>query len=239
MSKTEQKDYAKNGDAQLFAALAENIKSSFITVLRATELAPESGREQGLIAETAQQSLELLDHYLLSLQLNQADPVAFLRPVSLSASLTDVAHQLVKTANAEHCDIELDVAGKYGPILAHPGGLTAALVSLGNSFIAAHAQRAPQKRMVIKLATYTTAHGVRAGLFTDIDGISASNLKRARKLLGKATSPFNQFTTAGDAGVFVADALLQSMSSGLTASRHHKLPGFAATFTTSPQLELV
>jgi len=78
-----------------------------------------------------------------------------------------------------------------------------------------------------------------AGMFANVDGLSADMFKRAHHLFGQARQPLTQLTPNSGAGVFVADSLLASMSARLRIAHHQKLSGLAATFATSSQLNLI
>lgn len=243
MSKTEQKDYTLGDHSQLFTVLAENLKSSFLTIARTAELASSGSDDvDGHLARVqaaSSSALTMLDNYLLSLQLTQAGQRLALEPVSLAASLNDIAHQLNRTAEQRRCDLEVIVAGKYEPVMAHGAGLSAALLSLGHFFITAQSQQVHTKRPVITLAAHRTRAGIVAGLFAEVQGLHSATLRRSRKLYGRAHSPVAEMTVSGETGLFIADAILQNMSSGLRTARYQKLPGLAATFTSSQQMALV
>ena len=235
----DQKSYAEFQDANLFAAVTESLKQPLTIIGRAAELLHEQ-HDPGLVSgivETANTASRLLDHYLLSIRLQQHRPV--LVPVSLSASLADVAHQLGVMADRHKCDVELHVAGRFEPVMAHAEGLRAALFDIGSVLLESHGQQPQTKRSVVKLAVHRTRHGIVAGVFTDKEGIDAAMFKRAMQLYGRAMAPANQLVNSSGAGIFIADALLKNMSGGLRSARHQKMPGLAATFASSSQLALV
>lgn len=235
----DQKSYAEFQDANLFAAVTENLRQPLTIISRAAELLQDNHDPVLVdgIAETANTASRLLDHYILSLQLQQLNPE--LVPVSLSASLADVAHQLSTMADRYRCDIELHIAGRFEPVMAHSEGLNAALFDIGSVLLESHGQQPQTKRSVVKLAVHRTRHGIVAGVFTDKDGIDAAMFRRAMQLYGRAMAPANQVVSSAGAGLFIADALLKSMSGGLRSARHQKMPGLAVTFASSSQLALV
>ena len=239
----EQQLYAENDDlnSRLFFALTENLKLPLLQIARQAELAYETDDLMSLkdIQYIADTTTQLVDSYILSTRLCQAGENLVLTPVSLSAMLSDVAHRLEKIALANSCDIELHIAGRYGPIMAHPSGLSAALINIGQVFIDAQSQRTIAKRPVIKLAAHRTKNGISAGLFSDIEGLNRDMFSRAKKLYGNSPQPLSQLTAHNGAGVFIADSLLGTMSSGLRIAHHQKLTGLAATFTPSYQMALV
>ncbi len=240
-SNIEHKSYTDIDQARLFKSFAESIKLPILQMARTAELSRITGDSDMLsgLALTADSINVLIDNYLLSLRLQSEGNQLLLEPVSISAVLSDTAHRISNHANRNRCDIELHIDGRYGPVMAHPLGLQAALLGIGQILIDAQGQRSPKKRQVIKLAAHRTRYGIVAGMFTDIEGINAKTIKQAKSLYGNATQPLAQLTSTPGAGVFVADSLLAPMSSGLRAAKFQKLSGLAATFTPSQQLALV
>ncbi len=232
--------YFSSQDKLLFA-LAEQLKVPLIQISRSAELARNDGGEISLtnIENIADSTLQLVDSFLLSIRLHEAGDELSLIPVSLAAVLNDAAHKLAKITNSGICDIELHVAGKYGPIMAHPAGLSAALINLGQTFIDVQSQRELTKRPVIKLAAHRTRSGISAGLFSDINGLSNEMFTRSKNMYGKSRQPLAQLSAHNSAGIFIADSLLETMSSGLRVAHHQKLTGLAATFSPSQQMALV
>lgn len=233
--------HAESDEQRLFFALTEQMKLPFLQIARASELVSITGdiTRLSMIEKVADNALQLLDSYLLSTRLSAAGDALVLEPVSLSATLDDIAHKMEKIAHDNRCDLELHIAGRYGPIMAHPAGLQAALLNLGKVFIDVQNERTHTKRPVITLAAHRTSKGIVAGMFSDVEGLNIDMFKRAHKMYGSARQPLAQLTAQNGAGVFVADSLLVSMSSGLRVARHNKLTGLAATFAPSQQLALV
>lgn len=240
-SNFEQFNYTENNQSRLFFALAEQLKFPFLQIARSAEALIDNNNNAALhqIEEIADMSMHLIDSFLLNIRLHEAGSTAVLQPVSLSAVLYDVAHKMEKIAGSNGCDLELQIAGKYGPIMAHPNGLTAALTNLSHVFINTQTQRTNTKRPVITLAAHRTRNGITAGLFSEIEGLNSDTYRRAKKIYGSSHQPLSQFTAHNGAGVFIADSLLETMSSGLRIARHHKMTGLAATFTPSQQMVLI
>ncbi len=240
-SNIEYKNYSPAEQAKLFRSFAESLRQPLYQMARTAELSLTTGKTDALpdllLAST---SLErLVDSFVLGLDAANPENVIELTPVSLSAVLSDVAHLLQPQANALSCDIELRIAGKYGPVLAHPEGLQAAMIGLGQALLEARSQQPATKRRVVTLAAHRTRNGISAGMFSDIQGLTAASLRRGQQLAGTAKQPLNQLMSSGGAGVFIAGSLLDNMTSGLRAARYQKMSGLAATFTPSQQLTLV
>lgn len=235
----EYKKYTAEEQQRLLSALAEQLKIPLLQISKHAELSRSDQSEEafGHINLIADHALQLMDHYLLSLQLQSLEE-ADLQPVSLSATLHATAHELHKFADLHHCDIRLDLAGQYEPVMAHPAGLAAALRSLASVFIEAQGEQS-SKRGVVTLAAHRSRWGLVAGTYANTTGLNAEVFRRAKLLYGQARQPLNHMLAAPGAGVFVADSLFSNMATHLRPARHHKLNGLAATLQPVHQLSLV
>lgn len=232
-------------DDRLLAALAEHIKLPLMQIARRSELArlePETETHDHIAAIelTADTALRLLDSYLLSRKLALLDNVE-IEPVSVGAVLESAAHSLSKLAEEAHTDLEIHLSGRFEPVLAHKHALEAALVSLGYVLIEAQQSLAsdPTKRHSIMLGAHRGKTGIVTGLYTNMEQLSQQMLKRGHSLYGRARIAMPELSIDSGAGVFVAEALLDSMSSKLRVSRYRTLSGLATTLTATRQLELI
>lgn len=226
-------------ERQLLQALAEQLKLPLLQIARRAELAKLNGDfEQNLdvVELTADSALQLLDSYLLSIRLSR---ITRLEPVSVSAVLNRVAHNLQRVANQYQCELQLHLSGKYEPIMADSAGLEAALNSLGYVFIQAQAGQRSKNPPLVKLAAHRGKQGIVAGMFTETEGLGSEMFRRAHRLAGQSLQPLTDFTAESGAGVFIAESIFKSMSARLRVARHQKLTGLAATLTPSRQLALV
>lgn len=226
---------------QLLLSLAEQLKVPFMQIARRAELATLTNEIESLgdISSAANGALRLLDNYILGVQLaHQPDYIFDTEPVSVSAVLYDATAELMPMAANYGVKLELDVDGKFTPVMAHRKALQAALVSLGYALIEAlPAHGTPQLRL--QFSAHHSRYGVVAGVYCNTNGLSAQTLRQGRMLHGQARQPLTQFSPSSGAGIFVADAILQAMQSPLTTSRHHNLRGLATILQPNPQLQLV
>lgn len=228
---------------KLFASLAEELKSPLQQIGRQAELsslqATGASAELQRIQSTADMSLQLLDNYLLSLQLMRDSQAAFpVQPVSVSAVLHDAGERLAPLARDYGVQLDMNIAARYEPVLAHRRALTGALVSLGYSLIEAlPAMGTNQLRL--RLAAHRTKYGIVAGMYCDAELLTPHVLRRGQALMGEARQPLVSVLPGSGSGVFVADAILSAMDSRLRVGRYQKMPGFAMTLLPSKQLQLV
>lgn len=240
MRKTAQ--HTDSDDRALFISVADGLNRALLQVSRAAEAAadmkPKARQAQlAAIRDFSQASLQLLEGYSLTLRLQQGLEELELKPLSTRALLRETAQLLQPYARQFGIQIELDVSAKLEPILTDRKVLQAALVSLGQVFIVAHAET--ESAGVVRLAAHKSRYGIVIGLYGK--GIEMSNaaLRRARNLSGKAFQPYASFTSGAASGVFVADGLLQTLPARLHAARYHNTAGLAATLPVCRQLELV
>jgi hypothetical protein len=220
--------------------VAEQLKSPLTNIARLVELggmASAAPIDLAALGAHTQVALTLVDSYLLGLQLVQEQGSLALEPVSVASTLTDTAHQLYAYAKQYNVELEVRIAGKYGPVMAHHKGLQAAFLSLGYALI--EAQAAQDRKRYLTLAAHRTPHGISAGLYGEHEALGAAQWRRALELCGHARQPFTALSGGSGAGLFVADTIFQAMATRLRVGRHQKQTGLAATLLPSQQLQLV
>lgn len=226
---------------QLLLSVAEQLKLPLLQIARQAELAHMTANpiDAQRVQTTADMALHLLDSYVLGVQLATDEHRLFeTEPVTISSVLYDAGAQLQPLAKAYDVRLELNLGGKYGPVMAHRKGLQSALVSLGYALIEA-LPAGDRPQMKLQLATHRCRYGVVAGLYCEAEGLSMEALRLGRQLYGRARQPLTGLSSGSGAGVFVADALLHAMRSQLTVTRHQKLRGLGAVLQPNPQMQLV
>lgn len=225
---------------QLLLSIAEELKLPLLQIARQAEQGrlDDDAADLALMQSTADSALRLLDNYVLGVRLAMEPEQLALESVSVSSVLYDAGQQLDGLAKNYGVALELHIAGRYGPVLAHRQGLQAALVSLGASLIEAlPAQDAPQLKL--QLATHRSRYGIVAGLYADTPQLSTMALQKGRRLQRTSRQPLINLTHTSGAGVFVADTILRAMNLTLNASRHRRLYGLGTVLQPNYQLQLV
>jgi hypothetical protein len=229
---------------QLFLSLAEQMKVPLLQIARQAEAGILLGSAAETLAKVhteADIALKLVDGYMLSMRLasQEHDPMS-VGPVSVSAMLYDTAQQLGPIAKMYGVTLEVEMAGKYGPVEAHQQGVKAALVSLGYALIEALPAGGGQpKQMRLQLVAHRCRYGIATGLYSNVQNISVQALKKGHQLRGTARQPLPGMTHSGGAGVFVADAILKALGSHLRVSHYHNRTGLGTILQPNPQLQLV
>jgi len=235
--------YAGKDSTATLQAVAEQLKVPLTIIARQAELNQALGQTEAddlramhLQATTA---LTLIDCYLLGLALAQGQTQLELEPVSLSSMLTSTAHDLYYLARQHGVELEVQVAGRYAPVMANRRGLKAALLSLGYDLISSNNTSGDNRYRHLTLAAHRTPHGLVAGMYGEYQDIEAHEWRTALKLCGQAGQPFTSLCAGSGAGLFVADIILRSMTTQLRVGRRQKEAGLAATFLPSQQLVFI
>lgn len=220
-------------------SVAEQLKTPFLQIARQAELDSLHGTSHPeAIRATAESAMQLIDNFLIGLQVSRATQQLTLEPVSVSAVLYDVSQQLRYLARQYGVQLELDIAGRYGTVMAHRQALLAALVSIGSTLIEGlPSQENPN--LQLQLATHRCRYGIVAGLYTKSMTLHTETLDRGFKLQGKARQPFHNVSHTTGAGMYIADNILEAMHLRLKASRHHGWYGFGVVLEPNNQLQLV
>lgn len=224
----------------LFASLAEQVKLPFTQIKYAAEILSQSDDQDkekliNTISQASTSALSLIDSYLLNIELGRQAHLE-LEPVSMSSMMYDVAQSLDAFAKLQNCRLEINISGKYGPVMANNRAVFSAFRALGYSFI--EAVSSSSKITTISLSVSKTPKGINTGIFADID-LSSSLLNQARELKGKAHQPFINFDSGPGAGIFLADELMIKMNSEIRVTKVGGLNGLAAVLRPSNQLSLV
>jgi choline dehydrogenase-like flavoprotein len=219
---------------RLLVALAEQLKVPLMQIARQAE---QSSRaiDNAAIITTAESAIRLIDSYLLVIDERQA--ALSVEPVSVGALMYETAEKLATVAKQYGCDVDVQVAGRYAPVMANRQNLQIALEMLGTTFIQSTEQQTKQR---VVLGSRRNRDGtVIAGVFSmQGEAISAGTLKRSKALYGSAQQPFAAVLHSSGAGVFIADSILKSMATPLKATHFQHLGGLAATLLPSQQLHL-
>jgi hypothetical protein len=226
---------------QLLLTVAEQLKLPLLQIARSAELAQKQKGTADLatIQTTADMAIRLLDSYLFGARLALEDDYRLqLEPVSVSSVLYDTERQLAAMAKLYGVELQLDIAGQFGPVQANRQALQAALTSLGYALIEA-LPSLNAKKLTLKLAVHNSRYGVVAGIYSDVEQVTTEALRQGRKLHGHIRQPLATLSPSSGAGVFVADAIFQAMDTELQPTRHHNLHGLGAVLRPTPQLQLV
>jgi len=227
-------------DGQMLTAVAEQLRLLLLQVARGSELALEHCEPELLrgLQDSSQIGLRLVDHYLLGLKFYDGQQEFLLEPVSLSALLSEAAHELYPLARRYGTNLDVHIAGKFPPVMAHREALKAALVSMGYGMIMGQIGGSDSRKPHLQLTVHRTPRGIVSGIYGDTL-LNETDWRRGRRLQGKARQPITALAPAAGAGIFVSDTLFSAMGTTLRTSKFAGQRGLVGTFQVSQQLALV
>lgn len=214
----------------LWRSLADELKLPFVQIARTAEL---SGQDD--IEATAANALRLIDGYLLVTALGPQQQLD-LAPVSVTATLYDVAEELRDLSKLYDTEINIRVKGPMEQVMAHAGGLKAGLSGLAYTLLTGGLKGPKQK---LTLIAQHDKQGITAGVVSTYAHVSSEDLQAARRLFGRAGQPAGGITQNSGLGLYLADNLFSAMESPLRVVRSGRQTGLAASLTISQQLALL
>lgn len=214
-------------------ALAYELKQPLIRIARQAELGNVD--DFAAIQQTAEQTLHLLDTYLLSAQTEYGQVSLDLSPVQAGAVLYDVSTQLRSEAQARNISLILD-SRAHETVMTHRPALTSIMKVFGSTLIGMNHEAPAPEITVRSYKTRTGAIGV--GMFTQTR-LSQADLRQALALQGRAHMPLSRLSGSAHISLAIADSLCKAIGGSLTVKKMGALSGFATELPHSEQLALV
>jgi hypothetical protein len=208
-----------------FLALMRELKLSMYTIARQAELRDEDALES--IQAWAEQSMRLIDSYILSAQSEYGQQQLRLEPLAIGSVMHEAAHSLRGTsrsiiqANANH------------PVMTHREALYGMLSSAGQ--VVAEAA----KNEVIFRSYITSGGDIGVGVFAEDLDLSTKDLKACLQMSGKAHMPLARHSSRSGVMLVIADSLAKALGGSLEVKRMGRLRGLATILPRSEQLALV
>lgn len=227
----------------MLEALAEELRLPLLHIVRSSELAlltsDYSQTSFENVRQNASTALNLVESYLLGLEIADKQTAMDLQPTSLNSVLYDVMHNLDGLAKQYDIDLQLDVQHNRKLVMANPNGLRAAFLSLTYSFIQTNNVASDNSTRVVRLVTNRKSDRIAAGVYSEGSNISAKQLRAACVWYGKFKQPLSNLSSSSAAGIFVAYKILKSMTGELKTAHYNRLSGLSVSFYPSAQLNLI
>lgn len=224
--------------SDLLRALADELKLPLMQIARTAELTEtntEHQQELHIIETTASNALRLIDGYMLSTALSRQTQLDLV-PLSVTATLYDVAQDLYKLSKLYDTTIDIKVKGGVGQVMANGPALRAGLDSLAYTLLSGGISG---RKQTITLIAKHTKSGILAGVLGSHAFITADDLQSARVLYGRARQPAGGITQNSGVGLYIADNLFSAMETTLRVIKSGRDSGLAANLTLSRQLALL
>jgi len=229
---------------KLLAALSDDLSLPLLQIKTGLEAVNKDNAAQlkamaQVLEANAEAGLQLIEAYRTALQADQTNTLE-LEPVAVGAVLEEVAQCLEPYAKSYATKLEVDVIGRFTPVLAHKASLVVAMQSLGASIIRAQAAQSRRKQYRVVFGAHRAPDNlITAGVFSATDGISDQTLRAARSLVGKARQPAAVLPPGSVSGVLIADMLCSAMWQPLRQAAHRQLHGLATAVPLSKQLQFM
>lgn len=225
----------------MFLSLAEQLCQTFLNITRMAETARLAGanadEQLGLMHDVAESAMLLTESYALNARLVQHLVSPEIEPVAVSSLFYDAAQQLQPLARSYGVELQLADLPRISPVMSDRLVLQSALVSLGQVFITAEAER--EKIQPLQLMAHSSRYGVVAGVYAKESELSTEAFRRSKTLYGASRQPIAPLTSGPGNGVFLADNLLSALAAKLHVARYHNLTGLATTLPVCDQLQLI
>lgn len=217
----------RSSEQQSLRALALELKHPLILIARQAELNDITQLEQ--IQQTAEQSLQLIDSYLLSAQAEYGQASLELTPVSAGSILYDAQALLAKQKTPAILENRV-----HDPIMTNRPAILAVLQSFGSVL-----KDSIDSKSSLLLRSYRTKSGsIGVGVFSRVS-ITAEDIERALEMQGKAYMPLSNISHTANISLAIADRLCRALGGELHVKHMGKLSGLATELPKSEQLALV
>ncbi len=228
-------EYAAN--KALFASLAQDLK---VPLLKIAYMAEMGGDTSDAVGKISQEALQLLDAYLLGIQLQSGQDHLLLEPVHPSAILSDTLYDVSHYAKKFSCQLRVSAPAHLRTALVHRPGLRTALSAVAKVFIEAQDVLGSTER-VVEVAAYNSSKGITVGVFHAFDQktFSTQLLAQARSTCGQAARPYAGLSSGASSYLFAAEQILHAMQSDLRSAKRGTMTGLATDLRRSDQLCLL
>lgn len=227
-------------DDHLLKMIIEQLKLPLLHIARQTEAAKYGSlADYGDINSIAEMSIKMIDSYLLTRGQNSQLSLE-LEPVSISSVLNEAANNLANMAQMYNCTVELNLAGRFAPVMSQKTKLESAFTMLGYSFVEANLANSPKNTTGrIILSAYKSKRGTVAGIFSPEIEVSNESFQRSINTTSRTRQAIPDISQTTGAGIFIADSILRNLATKLKVAHYNHISGFAATLTPSQQLQLI
>ena len=214
-------------------ALAFELKNPLINIARLAELGETNSHDD--IQQIAEQSLVLIDGYLLNAQTEYGQTMLELEPTSLGSVLYDVSNRLRTQASQHNASLRLDDRTQE-LVMTHRHALTSVLSVFGSTLIG-YGETIDHREIVMR--GYKTRSGkIGIGLFSEVK-ITQDDLRNALDLQGRAHMPLSRVNGNLHVSLSIAEGLCKAIGGAMTVKHMGRLSGLATELPRSEQLAFV
>jgi hypothetical protein len=214
-------------------ALSYELKNPLIRIARQAEMADP--RLLSDIQSTAEQSLQLIDSFLLHAQTEYGQTQLDLSPAIIGSVLYDVSASL--RTQAERYNVSLIVDDRtHEPVMTHRPALISILTAFAGVVLGLNQSNRHNEVFLRGFRTKGGELGI--GIFSGAQ-ISQNDISRGLELQGKAHLPLSRLSDRSHVSLSIADGLCRAVGGAMMVKRMGGLSGLATVLPRSEQLSLV
>lgn len=207
-------------------ALMREVKLDLYSIARQAELGNDD--QIAGVQARAEQSMRLIDSYILSAQAEYGQLQLDLEPLAIGSVLHEVAHSM-RSVNRQ-----VDIQAKANqPVMTHRAALHGLLTSAGRLLA-----DSTDSKLILRSFT-TTGNDIGVGVFAKNLDLTTDDIRSCLQLRGKAHMPLARHSSSSGVTLVVADALARALGGSLEVKRMGSLRGLATILPKSDQLALI
>lgn len=222
-------DQSGNEESAL-RGLAFELKNPLVNIARQAELADEGGF--AAIQQTAEQTLMLLDSYLLNAQSEYGQVMLDLEPANIGSVLYDVSVKLRSQAKRNNIELLLDDRTTE-QVMTHKKALSSVLSVFGSSLM-----QITENRQLVLRGYKTRAGLLGVGMFAKAK-LSQADIDKALELQGRAHMPFASASSTAHVSMAIAGGLCRAVGGRMKVKHMGGMSGLATELPPSGQLAFV
>lgn len=226
----------KNNNSEILNSLASDLKRPLVLIARQAELGKSSSSKQHFTSmqETAEETLKLIDSYLLMAQSEYGQQLLPTESFGIGSVIYNVAEEIRPMAKKANVDIVLDVRDAL--VMANPKGLKATIWCLSDMVLAQTS--ADQDNGVIEISTRKSTGDIKVSVLSRSMKVKNSDLDKAQKNLGKTHMTLSSSGSESGVRLAIASLLGESLGTTLRAVRGRQMQGIGFNLALSNQLQL-
>ncbi|MBW3568830.1 hypothetical protein KY385_01745 [Candidatus Parcubacteria bacterium] len=223
-------------NTQLLGALARELKNPLILIARQAELEALNSSDASFasIQNTAEQTLKLIDSYLLLAQSEYGQVKLPLETIGIGSVIYDALEEFRPVAASQRINLISDIHDQT--VETNPKGLKTALWCLLNMALESVEEKSTRQIMVS--ARRQRGNNVTVSVLANLE-VSRSEMSLARKLQGNSHLAIALHSKSSGVHLAIADLFANAAGDGLHVARRGSSSGLALRLIKSQQLHLL
>lgn len=225
--------------SQLLGSLAHELKNPLTLIARKAELEALSAENLAFseLQDTAEQTLKLIDSYLLMAQSEYGQVKLPIETVGIGSVIYEVLQELGPIAERNKILISTNI--KDSEVMSHKSGLKAALWCLVRLSLDFTPGDRPNKRSEVFVKTKNRVEAVDVMVLGSNLDIEKKDIVKARSMQGSSRMALCLKNEGSGIQLAIADILASSLGDGLNVVNQGGMNGLVISLKKSHQLQLI